>query len=283
MQLDHAPARVHKAQVLAHLGRHAEAALSYSRAIDLGMDCAEVHRLHGEALAATGRTKESVASFDRSLAQSCDALSLSAAALNQVSHFEAALAAAEWAIALRPDAGAAHVQKATALKGMQRLRARAALLAGAAPVVVSCLLSALLGSELARAAISVLDKKTRLVAAPAAARATPQLVDVDPILTAHLFGQVAQDDPGPQMASTTAADLKLSGTLAEADPRRGYAIIGDAEKSRLYSVGDSLDGATLREVYRDHVVLERHGASESLRLPRRGSEPEAAPAEVARD
>ena len=276
MQLSHAPARVHKAQVLSHLGRHAEAALSYARAIELGLDSAEIHKLHGEALAAIGKTQASVASYDRSLSQSCDVLSHSAAALNQVNHYEAALTAAEWVIALAPEAAVgAHQQRATALKGLERLLERRGVLAGAAPVVVSCLLSALLGSELARAAISMLDKDTRVLAAPA--RITKQRVDVDPIVTAHLFGE-ARENAAPEMLATLVADLKLTGTLAADDPLRGFAIIGDAEKSQVYSVGDSFAGATLREIYQDHVILERNGVSQSLRLPRPESAPQATPA-----
>jgi tetratricopeptide (TPR) repeat protein len=280
MQLSHAPARVHKAQVLSHLGRHAEAALSYARAIELGLDCAEIHKLYGEALAAIGKTRESVASYDRSLSQSCDVLSHSAAALNQVNNYEAALTAAEWVIALAPgEAVGAHQQRATALKGLERLLERSAVLAGAAPVVVSCLLSALLGSELARAAISVLDEKTRSVAAPAAARITKQRVDVDPIVTAHLFGE-ARENAAPEMLATLVADLRLTGTLTVDDPLGGFAIIGDAEKSRVYSVGDSFDGTTLREIHQDHVILERNGVSQSLRLPRPESGPQPAPADA---
>jgi type II secretion system protein C len=368
-QFDHMTARINRAQVLHALGRLEEAAAAYARTIELGLDTAEVHTLRGVTLGALGRSEESVACFDRALAlqpgyvpalvnlgtqlrkltsaaeaparqqqetaldaRSFEALVKSAAALLATGNFEAALEAAECAIALRPDAAIeANQHKSAALAGIQQrhqttrreqdstppvppIEAATALvdepirvgelaqlmgelpeaqapapaaqspparlgslrrfdwsvlLGGAAPTVASCILSALVGSELARAAIAALGgQPLPVVAAPLQVRAAPKGFDVEPIVSAHLFGQVQPENQDPATASPSTAALKLTGTLATGDPRHGIAIIGDQAKSHVYSIGESLDGASLWEVYQDHVILERNGAYESLSLPR---------------
>jgi type II secretion system protein C len=398
-QFDHMTARINRAQVLHALGRLEEAAAAYARTIELGLDTAEVHTLRGVTLGALGRTEESVACFDRALAlqpgyvpalvnlgtqlrklssvaealarqqqenaldaRSFEALVKSAAALLATHNFEAALEAAECAIALRPDvATEAHQHKAAALAGIQQRQEAthrehdstpsvslseaapapetkahsqlseaapvdtsppvaaalidapprvdepprvnelaelvaelpqqpapatavkspptrlgslrrldwSVLLGGAAPTVASCILSAMVGSELARAAIAALGRQPMpVVAAPIQVRAAPKGFDVEPIVTAHLFGQVQRVNQDPATASPSTAALKLTGTLATGDPRHGIAIIGDQAKSHVYSIGESLDGASLWEVFQDHVILERNGSYESLSLPR---------------
>jgi tetratricopeptide (TPR) repeat protein len=145
-----------------------------------------------------------------------------------------------------------------------------AQLTGAAPTAAILILSALLGSELAGAAISLLKRESPPVVttlAPAAVRASPASFDVQPIVNAHLFGEVPQHQD-PTMATPARADLKLTGTLATDNPRNGMAIIREQGKSHAYAVGESIDGASLAQVYKDHVILERNGAFESLSLPR---------------
>jgi tetratricopeptide (TPR) repeat protein len=143
-------------------------------------------------------------------------------------------------------------------------------LSGAAPKAAVLLLSVLLGSELARAAIALLARESPAVITtpgPAPARGAAFSFDTQSVVDAHLFGQVLQIQD-PAMATPAKADLKLTGTLATADPRSGIAIIREQGKSNAYSVGDSLDGASLSQVYKDHVILERDGSFESLSLPR---------------
>jgi type II secretory pathway component PulC/tetratricopeptide (TPR) repeat protein len=147
----------------------------------------------------------------------------------------------------------------------------AALLIGAAPTAVTVVLAALVGSELARGAIALLDRQPPAAVAdttPAPVRAPPISFDVQPIVEAHLFGQF-RPNQDPAAATPASAALKLTGTLATDDPRRGIAIIGETgKKSQVYAIGESLDGASLWQVYRDHVILERDGGFESLFLPR---------------
>lgn len=86
----------------------------------------------------------------------------------------------------------------------------------------------------------------------------------------HLFGnpglstaQLARSAPATQL------NLLLRGTLAEADPRSGMAVIADpVSGERAYRVGDALPGgASLDAVYPDRVVLLHEGVQETLGLP----------------
>lgn len=86
----------------------------------------------------------------------------------------------------------------------------------------------------------------------------------------HLFGQSATNlAAGARSAPVTQLRLSLHGTLAEADPKQGIALIGDETGAELaYRVGDALPGgATLSGIYPDRVVLDHEGAEETLALP----------------
>ena len=87
------------------------------------------------------------------------------------------------------------------------------------------------------------------------------------IVNAHLFGLAGVNASGD--APPTSAQLVLTGVLADRDPARGQAIIGErAASAKLYGVGDAIPGgAHLRSVYSDRVLIERNGALESLLLP----------------
>jgi general secretion pathway protein C len=67
--------------------------------------------------------------------------------------------------------------------------------------------------------------------------------------------------------------LILAGVIADKDPNKGQAIIGEnANAAKLYSVGGAINGgARLHAVYADRVLLERNGALETLSLPRNES------------
>jgi general secretion pathway protein C len=147
-------------------------------------------------------------------------------------------------------------------------------LQGNGPRLVSLALAALIAVELARIAISLLSggpvKSPQPVLGAAAPRSPHAGIDVQGVVSAHLFG-VATVDPGaqdPANAPQSTANLVLAGTIATQDPRRGVAIISDGGASKVYSVGDRIGGATLHSVYLDHVILDRGGALETLLLPR---------------
>jgi general secretion pathway protein C len=111
---------------------------------------------------------------------------------------------------------------------------------------------------------------------PAAVGSAPVLprMDVNPtlqlatIVNAHLFGAGAT--VGGSDAPATSMPLILAGVIADPDPGKGVAIIGEnAAAGKLYAVGAAIPGgAHLHAVYSDRVLLERNGGLETLMLPR---------------
>lgn len=147
----------------------------------------------------------------------------------------------------------------------------AAGLAAAAPAIVSVVLVVGLAAQLASLVWRV------IVPSPAMAPATDVQVpastgpNIAGIVNAHLFGSAAVEATGDAAnAPQTNLRLILAGTLAGADPTKGWAIIGEsAQAARVYSTGATVaGGARLKEVYADRVILERGGRLESLSLPR---------------
>jgi len=61
------------------------------------------------------------------------------------------------------------------------------------------------------------------------------------------------------------------GTIAQADPQQGFAIVGEsATTARVYAVGKTITGGTkLHSVYPDRVILDRGGKLEALLLPKK--------------
>jgi general secretion pathway protein C len=95
-------------------------------------------------------------------------------------------------------------------------------------------------------------------------------VNAQAVANAHLFGAAVADPTtqDPNNAPLSSANLVLAGTIATQDPKRGIAIITDGGPSKVYSVGENVNGATLYSVYLDHVILDRGGTLETLLLPR---------------
>jgi general secretion pathway protein C len=95
-------------------------------------------------------------------------------------------------------------------------------------------------------------------------------VDLAAIQSMNLFGSTsanvsAQSQPALP-ASTQVADLRLEGVVLAQDPARSIAFIRSQGRQLAYRTGDELsNGAVvLKEVARDHAILERRG--EVLRL-----------------
>lgn len=65
----------------------------------------------------------------------------------------------------------------------------------------------------------------------------------------------------------TKLDLKLWGTVSGKD-QGNYAVIEDvkARKQNLYRTGDAIQAATVKEIYREKVVLTVNGKDESLQM-----------------
>ena len=143
------------------------------------------------------------------------------------------------------------------------------------PYLVSLLLAALIAVELARIVVALVSgpvKSPQPVitasrqAHPPRARAWMRRA----VASAHLFGAAVADPAtqDPNNAPLSSANLVLAGTIATQDPKRGIAIITDGGPSKVYSVGENVNGATLHSVYLDHVILDRGGTLETLLLPR---------------
>ncbi|MDR2013460.1 MAG: hypothetical protein LBQ20_10615 [Rhodanobacter sp.] len=96
----------------------------------------------------------------------------------------------------------------------------------------------------------------------------------------HLFG-TAMARPGASGAAASASSLILRGTVAQADPKKGVAVIAEAGNGeRAFGVGDEVvSGVRLDAVYPGHVVVMRNGAQETLNLPR---DTNLAPADIMR-
>ena len=157
-----------------------------------------------------------------------------------------------------------------------------ARLQATAPNAVSIALAVLIAVELARMAVALVGGHVKTpepaLSAPSAAHRRPA-ANVQAVVSAHLFG-VAVADPttqDPNNAPLSSANLVLAGTIATQDPKRGIAIISDGGPSKVYSVGDNVNGASLYSVYLDHVILDRAGTLETLLLPRQITGARAAP------
>jgi general secretion pathway protein C len=93
-------------------------------------------------------------------------------------------------------------------------------------------------------------------------------VELATVVNAHLFG-VAGAQSGENAPQTT-MPLILAGVIADKDPAKGQAIIGNtASAAKLIAVGAMIPGgARLKSVYGDRVLIERNGTLETLLLPR---------------
>lgn len=93
-------------------------------------------------------------------------------------------------------------------------------------------------------------------------------VELATVVNAHLFGVAGAQSAGN--APQTTMPLVLAGVIANRDPSKGQAIIGDsAASAKLLAVGAMIPGgARLNAVYDDRVIIDRNGRLETLMLPR---------------
>ena len=101
--------------------------------------------------------------------------------------------------------------------------------------------------------------------------AQQQRTDYSHISQAHLFGIYQQSAATPQAqdAPETRLNLVLKGVLAAEPMSKASVIIslGKNGKEDIYSIGDQVASATLKEIYADRVILQRSGQLETLRMP----------------
>ena len=90
------------------------------------------------------------------------------------------------------------------------------------------------------------------------------------LASAHLFGHAEKNIVSTrQVATETRLNLVLRGVLAAESPQYAVAIISSGKngKEEIYGIDDTLPGnARLREVHAEHVLLERSGQLEILKL-----------------
>jgi len=146
------------------------------------------------------------------------------------------------------------------------------------PLWVSVALVVLLAWQAIQLAWTLLGARRAPSGEPTVAAAvqvpTGPAFDVGAIVNAHLFGVAGAPDAGatdPNAVAATQMNLVLVGTIAHADPAKGYAIVGDsAATARVYAVGKVITGGTkLHAVYPDRVILDRGGKLEALLLPKK--------------
>jgi general secretion pathway protein C len=145
-----------------------------------------------------------------------------------------------------------------------------------APGVVGAVLAVALAWQLVQATWLFLGAGTGTVpsASMNAATGTASPVarfDMNAIVGAHLFG-IASSEPAADVtaAPQTQMNLVLTGTMASADPQKGYAIVGEsAATAKTYPTGATLrPGTKLHSVFTDRVILDSSGRLETLVLPR---------------
>lgn len=147
-------------------------------------------------------------------------------------------------------------------------RARASLLAA---IACCALLTALALWLLARTTLALWPQD--MVGARSDMPTANIPVSAPPVSVArlHLFGQTpARAGSGAPGAPASTTGLILRGTLAEADPKAGVAVLdGAGAGERAFRAGEEvLPGVRLLEVRADRIVLARGGAEETLVLVR---------------
>jgi len=121
-----------------------------------------------------------------------------------------------------------------------------------------------------------------LDAAPSRATGTAAATQpVRSIASWHLFGDTPRRPGSGPGGSASTLGLILRGTVAQNDPKAGFAVIADgANGERTFRAGeDVVSGVQLAAVYADRIVLSRGGIEETLKLPRDSN---LAPADVVR-
>ncbi len=100
---------------------------------------------------------------------------------------------------------------------------------------------------------------------------TKKMPNVALIANLHLFGTASAAPQQPVAvvnAPETTLKLILDGVLSSDDGAVDRAIISSrSSPAKAYQVGDPLpENATLRHIYSDHIILERNGRPEMLKL-----------------
>lgn len=151
----------------------------------------------------------------------------------------------------------------------------------AAARLCCALLAALALALLARIVWKLLPHDDAAWPSPPAAADALAAVPARSLASWHLFGETPQRPGAGGAGAGSTRSLILRGTVAEADPKAGLAVIADAGGGeRAWRVGDEVaPGTRLAAVYPDRAVFLRDGLEEVLNLPR---ERGLAPADIVR-
>ncbi len=84
----------------------------------------------------------------------------------------------------------------------------------------------------------------------------------------HIFGSQGQLIDIPLNQGNTSLDLVLNGTMSNLDAKTVMAYISNVQgKQEVFKVGDKIfNVATLKEIYKDYIVLDHNGRNERLSL-----------------
>jgi general secretion pathway protein C len=104
--------------------------------------------------------------------------------------------------------------------------------------------------------------------APPPAPTPAATFSIQPLLSAHLFGEVSQELPSGRMEilPLSSLNLVLAGVIASYSG--GYALISvNGQPQESFATGQTITaGAVLEAVYPDRAIIRRNGALESLML-----------------
>lgn len=141
--------------------------------------------------------------------------------------------------------------------------------------LISLVLVIFCAHALAKLTWMLVPQDASLIAPPVLSPASHQPVQnprniAAQLASTHLFGQAEKNAVNaPRVATETRLNLVLRGVLAAESPQYAIAIISSGKngKEEIYGIDDTLPGnASLREVHAEHVLLERSGQLEILKL-----------------
>lgn len=95
-------------------------------------------------------------------------------------------------------------------------------------------------------------------------------IDTELVINANLFGEIEAEYVALEsVAEETQLPLVLKGVFAGSEPSSNAALIETEDgKTRLYKIDrEIIDGAVLRAVYNEKVVISYRGRNESLAFP----------------
>lgn len=143
------------------------------------------------------------------------------------------------------------------------------------PQIVSVVLVVAIAWQLVQLTWLLLDRSSQaqpiaVIPTAPSASAAHKGVDIQAIVSAHLFGLPQAEQRNAADAPQTQMNLILSAVFATNDPAKGLAVIGEsAQGAKVYRVGATVrPGTLLHAVYVDRVILDRGGQLEALALPK---------------